>query len=93
MTCGACEAAARAARMDPELEGHLPSYQPTGATESCNCTGTAIMWGVGGFILGCLATVAFVNISGETSIMGLGKKTVEYGRRTVDVGKRTFGKR
>lgn len=75
------------------LEGRIVegmTYGPPGALIG-NCTGTAILWGVGGFIAGCLLTVLFVNISGQTSILGLARKTREYGQRTVSTAKKTWG--
>jgi len=42
--------------------------------------GSSVLWLLGGFALGCVATVIFVNISGETSFRGLAGKTAEYAR-------------
>lgn len=51
-----------------------------GATD---CTGSLLMGLAAGFVIGAIATVVMVNVTGEKSISGLARKTIEYGKATV----------
>jgi len=53
---------------------------PAGGHPGATLTDNKWLWAIGGFAVGCVATVIFVNISGETSFKGLTKKTVEYAK-------------
>ena len=65
-----------------------PQAQPGAAAP--NCSGTAVLWFAGGMIVGSLLTVAFINYTGETSVRGLAKKTVEYTQKGVAFGQKTL---
>jgi hypothetical protein len=49
-----------------------------------------VLWFAGGLVVGSLLTVAFINYTGETSVRGLAKKTVEYTQKGVAFGKKTL---
>lgn len=55
------------------------------------CTGTGVLWFIGGFVVGAVATVVMVNVTGEKSITGLGRATMSYARSGLEVGKKSFG--
>jgi hypothetical protein len=84
MSCG-CQAAKYAAS---EPEPALEVVLTPGACDNGDALGIA----VGAFILGSIATVVFINISGETSVRGLAKKTHQYARGAYHVARKSYGK-
>ena len=54
---------------------------PAGGYPGATLTDNKWLWAIGGFAVGCVATVIFVNISGETSFKGLAGKTAEYAKK------------
>ena len=54
---------------------------PAGGHPGATLTDNKWLWAIGGFAVGCIATVIFVNISGETSFRGLAGKTSEYAKK------------
>ena len=70
-------------------QGQNPGANPGAA--AANCTGTAVLWFAGGLIVGSLLTVAYINYTGETSVLGLAKKTREYASKGISFGKSILG--
>jgi hypothetical protein len=55
-------------------------------------TANQALWLLGGFALGCVATVIFVNVSGETSFKGLAGKTVSYAKKGYSTLDQAWGR-
>lgn len=68
-----------------------PPAPPAGAYPGATLTENKWLWAIGGFAVGCIATVLFVNISGETSFKGLAKKTGEYAKSGYTALDRAWG--
>jgi hypothetical protein len=68
-----------------------PQPAPAGGYPGATLTDNKWLWAIGGFAVGCIATVMFVNVSGETSVRGLTKKTVEYAKGGYSALDRAWG--
>jgi hypothetical protein len=55
------------------------------------CTGTAILWFIGGVVVGAAVTVVFINLTGEKTFTGLARKTFGYAKSGVNLGKSSWG--
>lgn len=64
-----------------------PSGQP-GAT----LTDNKWLWAIGGFAVGCIATVLFVNASGETTFKGMTRKTIGYAKSGLSALDKAWGR-
>ncbi|MCK9600467.1 MAG: hypothetical protein M0R06_15585 [Sphaerochaeta sp.] len=65
---------------------------PAGGHPGATLTDNKWLWAIGGFAVGCIATVIFVNISGETSFRGLAGKTSEYAKKGYSTLDKAWGK-
>ena len=84
--------------IDEVPEAYIQKYRtqgrqsPRASPGAIEMNADSVLFLLGGFALGCVATVIFVNVSGETSFTGLARKTTEYGKRGYTTLESAWGK-